>query len=126
MQAAIPDLALSEAAAIRAARGAWPRSKIMGITLAWVTMSGPGFNERPRLVWLVSVDPYGGAFVDGFPACGSYDYVVDFIDPDTGKMLAGTAAKVPGLRPLPVIGPAPGVASSNGCRPGPAPVTSRG
>lgn len=120
MRADVPHLARSEARAIRAALGAWPRSKIMGITLAWVTMSGPGFNERPRLVWLVSVDPYGGAFVEGTPACGTYDYIVDFIDPATGRMLVGTAAsKVTGLRPLPVIGPTPSIASSNSCPPGP-------
>jgi len=116
MQADVPHLARSEARAIHAALGAWPRSKIMGVTLAWVTMSGPGFNERPHLVWLVSVDPYGGAFVEGTPGCGTYDYIVDFIDPATGRMLVGTAAsKVPGLRPLPVIGPASSVAPSNGC-----------
>ena len=120
MQADVPHLARSEARAIHAALGAWPRSKIMGITLAWVTMSGPGFNERPRLVWLVSVDPYGGAFVEGTPACGTYDYIVDFIGPATGRMLVGTAAsKVTGLRPLPVIGPTPSIASSNSCPPGP-------
>jgi hypothetical protein len=122
MRADVPHLARSQAAAIRAAIGAWPRSKIMGVTLAWVTMSGPGFNQHPRLVWLVSVDPYGGAYVEGSPACGSYDYIVDFIDPATAQMLVGTAAAgVHGLRPLPVIGAIPTAASGNSC-PGSAPL----
>jgi hypothetical protein len=83
-------------------------------------MDGPGFNHRSRLVWLVSVDPYGEAFVEGLPACGSYDYIIDLIDPVTTKVLVGTAVShVPGLRPLPVIGPAPYVTPGRGCHLGP-------
>jgi hypothetical protein len=114
MRAAVPRLARSEAAAIQAAleydrRG----SQVIGITLAWVTMAGPGFNHRPRLV---SVDPYGGAFVEDLPACGSYDYLIDFIDPASGRVLVGTAdSHARGLRPLPVIGPAPHVTPGTGC-----------
>lgn len=121
MRAAVPRLARSEAAAIRAAleydrRG----SRVVGVTLAWVTMDGPGFNQRPRLVWLVSVDPYGGAFVEGLPVCGSYDYLIDFIDPASGRVLVGTAdSHARGLRPLPVIGPVPDVTPGTGCHLGP-------
>ena len=121
MRAAVPRLARSEAAAIRAAleydrRG----SRVIGVTLAWVTMDGPGFNQRPRLVWLVSVDPYGGAFVEDLPACGSYDYIIDFIDPVSARVLVGTAdSHAQGLRPLPVIGPAPHVTPGTGCHLGP-------
>lgn len=121
MHAAVPRLARSEAAAIRAAleydrRG----SQVIGITLAWVTMDGPGFNQRPRLVWLVSVDPYGGAFVEDLPACGSYDYIIDFIDPVSARVLVGTAdSHARGLRPLPVIGPAPHVTPGTACHLGP-------
>jgi hypothetical protein len=83
-------------------------------------MDGPGFNQRPRLVWLVSVDPYGGAFVEDLPACGSYDYIIDFIDPVSARVLVGTAdSHARGLRPLPVIGPAPHVTPGTGCHPGP-------
>jgi hypothetical protein len=118
MRAAVPQLARSEAAAMRAALAYDRRgSRIMGITLARVTMYGPGFNHRPRLVWLVSVDPYGGAYIEGIPACGSYDYIIDFIDPATAKVLVATAdSHARGLRPLPVIGPAPHIASSVRCQ----------
>jgi hypothetical protein len=118
MRAAVPHLARSEAAAVHAALAYdRPGSRSMGITLARVTMYGPGFNHRPRLVWLVSVDPYGGAFIQGLPACGSYDYIIDFIDPSTAKVLVATAdSHARGLRPLPVIGPAPHTASSARCQ----------
>jgi len=121
MRAVVPRLARSEAAAIRAALEYARRgSQVVGITLAWATMDGPGFNQRRRLVWLVSVDPYGGAFVEGLPACRSYDYLIDFIDPASGRVLVGTAdshARGPG--PLPVIGPAPHVTPDTGCHLGP-------
>ena len=118
MRAAVPHLTRSEAAAVHAALAYdRPGSRIMGITLARVIMYGPGFNHRPRLVWLVSVDPYGGAYIEGLPACGSYDYIIDFIDPATAKVLVATAdSHARGLRPLPVIGPAPHAASSARCQ----------
>ena len=95
-------------------------SQVLGMTLARVQGAGPGFRQ-PRLTWLVSVDPFGGAYGAGGPPCGADDFYVAFVDPVTGKWIMATAGTAPGLRPLPVLGPKPTVAPGTRCEHGPVP-----
>ncbi len=83
-------------------------SKLLGLSLARVRGFGFGTDmTRAQLAWLVSVDPYGGAYGAGGPACGRITYDVEFIDPGTGQWLMALAGRQPGARPLPRLGPTP-------------------
>ncbi|HWG15544.1 MAG TPA: hypothetical protein VG268_19960 [Streptosporangiaceae bacterium] len=103
--------AQSQAAALRTALAQEPHgTQILGLTLARVKGFGFGTDmTRPQLAWLVSVDPYGGAYGAGGPACGKINYDVEFVDPGTGQWLMATSGRKPGLKPLPVLGPTPRV-----------------
>jgi hypothetical protein len=101
------NLEQSEPKAMRAALAQEPHgSQILGMTLARVTGTGPFFS-KPQVAWLVSVDPYGGAYSVHGPACGTDNFVIDFIDPESGKWLMKSAGRAPGLRPMPALGPKP-------------------
>jgi hypothetical protein len=101
--------AASRAAAIRTARSQLPHgSMVLGVSLARVKGFGFGPDRsRSQLVWLVSVDPYGGAYGAGGRACGRISFDIEFIDPATGQWLMATAGRQQGLRPLPQLGPTP-------------------
>jgi hypothetical protein len=123
-QGAVADLARSETAAMRTALAQQPRgSKVLGMTLARIRGPGPGFHQS-RLTWLVSVDPYGGAFSVNGPACGMDNFVVEFVDPVNGTWLMAMTGAAPGLRPLPALGPKPTVAPGTRCLPVPGPRSS--
>ena len=112
--------AQSQAAALRTALAQEPHgSQILGLTLARVQGFGFGSDmSRAQLAWLVSVDPYGGAYGAGGPACGRLSFVVEFIDPATGQWLMATSGKQSGLRPIPALGPTPStVQPSRSCGP---------
>jgi hypothetical protein len=105
VRAAVADLAASKATAIRAALAQHrPGSKVLGVTLARVEGHRIGF-ARAKAVWLVSVDPYGGAYGTGGPACGADNFVIEIIDPATGRWITGAAGRAPGVPPLPILGP---------------------
>ena len=106
---ALPHPGASQAAALRSALAQEPPgSKVLGLSLARVKGFGFGSDmTRSQLAWLVSVDPYGGAYGAGGPACGRINYDVEFIDPGTGRWLMAAAGRQPGLAPLPVLGPTP-------------------
>ena len=101
--------AASQAAALRTALAQVPRgSKVLGLSLARVKGFGFGSNmARSQLAWLVSMDPYGGAYGAGGRACGRISFDIEFIDPATGTWLMATTGRWPGLRPLPQLGPTP-------------------
>ena len=101
--------ARSRAAALRAALAQEPHgSQILGVSLARVQGFGFGSDmTRAQLAWLVSVDPYGGAYGGGGPACGRVNYVIELIDPGTAQWLMTLSGRQPGLRPLPALGPTP-------------------
>jgi hypothetical protein len=109
---ALPNAAQSEAMAVRTALTQEPRgSQLLGLTLARVKGFGFGADmSQAEQVWLVSVNPFGGSYVSGNPACGRLSYVVEFIDPATGRWLMTASGKQPGLPPLPLLGPAPTLA----------------
>jgi hypothetical protein len=115
-RAVIPDLTKSRTTAIRVALAQHrPGSKVLGVTLARVQGHLIGF-EQARIVWLVSVDPYGGAYGSGGPACGTDNFVIEVIDPATGKWIMGSAGRAPGVPPLPVLGPKPRLSSGEHCQ----------
>jgi hypothetical protein len=117
---ALAHPAQSRAAALRTALAQEPRgSKVLGLTLARVKGFGFGSDmSRYQLAWLVSVDPYGGAYGAGGPACGRVSYVVELVDPGTGQWLMTESGRQPGLAPLPVLGPTPSpVQPSPSCGP---------
>ena len=123
---AVPDLARSEAAAMHAALVQQSRgSEVLGVTLARVQGAGPDLRQ-PRLMWLVSVDPFGGAYGSGGPPCGADDFYVAFVDPGSGKWVMAMAGSAPGLRPLPLLGPKPSVAPGTRCEHRPVPVPGGG
>ena len=101
--------AASQEAALRTALRQEPRgTQIMGLSLARVRGFGFGTDmTRSQLAWLVSVDPYGGAYGAGNKACGRITYDVEVIDPVTGGWLTATAGRQPGMEPLPILGPTP-------------------
>ena len=101
--------AASQEAALRTARLREPRgTQIMGLSLARVKGFGFGTDmTRSQLAWLVSVDPYGGAYGAGNKACGRITYDVEIIDPVTGGWLTAAAGRQPGMEPLPILGPTP-------------------
>lgn len=99
--------AQSQAAALRTALGREPRgSKVLGLTLARLEGFGPDLSRYP-LAWLVSVDPYGGDYSASGPGCGQANYVVEFIDPASGRWLSAQSGHQPGLPSLPALGPSP-------------------
>src|SRR5262249_26804942 len=106
---ALAHPAASQAAALRTALAQLPHgSKVLGLSLARVKGFGFGTDlSRSQLAWLVSVDPYGGAYAAGGPACGRISFDIEFIDPATGQWLMATAGRQTGLRPLPQLGPTP-------------------
>jgi hypothetical protein len=86
-------------------------SKVLGLSLARVKGFGFGTDmSRARLAWLVSVDPYGGAYGAGGRACGRISFDIEFIDPATGQWLMSKTGRQPGLRPVPQLGPTPSLA----------------
>jgi hypothetical protein len=105
--------AASQAAALRTALAQLPHgSKILGLSLAQVKGFGFGSDRsRSQLAWLVSVDPYGGAYgAGGSLGCGRITYDVELIDPGTGQWLMATSGRQPGMTPLPILGPTPTLA----------------
>jgi hypothetical protein len=115
--------AASQAAALRTALAQEPRgSKVLGLSLARVKGFDFGSNmTQSQLAWLVSIDPYGGAYGAGGRACGRISFNVEFIDPATGKWLMATTGRQPGLRPLPQLGPTPSTVQPSPSCGGPAP-----
>jgi hypothetical protein len=101
--------AQSGAAALATALAHEPqRSQILGLSLAQVKGFGFGSDmSRSQLAWLVSVDPYGGAYAAGGPACGRLNYVVELVDAGTGQWLMTSSGRQPGLPALPELGPTP-------------------
>jgi hypothetical protein len=104
--------AASQARAVRTALSRLPHgSKVLGLSLARVKGFGFGTDmSRTQLAWLVSVDPYGGAYGAGGRACGRISFDIEFIDPATGQWLMSTTGRQPGLRPVPQLGPTPSLA----------------
>jgi hypothetical protein len=103
----------SQAAALRAALAQQPHgSQVLGLTLARVQGFGSALKGA-TLVWLVSVDPFGGSYVVGNPACGRLSFVVEFIEPDTGRWLMTSSGRQAGLPPIPLLGPMPSPAAPN-------------
>jgi hypothetical protein len=116
LRAMVPDPATSKAAAMRVALAQHrPGSKVLGVTLARVRGRLAGL-ARARVVWLASVDPYGGEYGAGGPPCGADNSVIEVIDPATGKWIMGSAGKAPGVRPLPVLGPRPRLSPGEHCQ----------
>jgi hypothetical protein len=115
--------AASQADALRTALAQEPRgSKVLGLSLARVKGFDFGSNmTQSQLAWLVSIDPYGGAYGAGGRACGRISFNVAFIDPATGKWLMATTGRQPGLRPLPQLGPTPSTVQPSPSCGGPAP-----
>jgi hypothetical protein len=102
--------AQSQAAALRTALSREPRgSKVLGLTLARLKGFGSDPSRYP-LAWLVSVDPFGGDYSANGPGCGQANYVVEFIDPGSGRWLSAQSGHQPGLPSLPPLGPSPGPA----------------
>ncbi|HEX4257250.1 MAG TPA: hypothetical protein VH089_19315 [Streptosporangiaceae bacterium] len=105
--------AASQARAVRTALSQLPHgSKVLGLSLARVQGFGFGTDRsRAQLAWLVSVDPYGGAYgAGGSLGCGRITYDVELIDPDTGQWLMATSGRQSGMPPLPILGPTPSLA----------------
>jgi len=97
-------------------------SKVLGLSLARVKGFGFGTDRsRSQLAWLVSVDPYGGAYGAGGRACGRISFDIEFIDPATGQWLLTTTGRQPGLRPVPQLGPTPSPVQPSPSCGGPAP-----
>jgi hypothetical protein len=105
--------AQSQVAALRAALAQQPHgSQVLGLTLARVRGFGSGLSQA-TLVWLVSVDPFGGSYVAGNPACGRLSFVVEFIEPDTSRWLMTSSGRQAGLPPIPPLGPTPSPVAPN-------------
>jgi hypothetical protein len=116
LRAVVPDLTRNKAAAMHAALAQHrPGSKVLGVTLARVRGHLIGFAQA-RVVWLVSVDPYGGGYGAGGPPCGAENFVIEVIDPATGKWIMGSAGRAPGIPPLPVLGPRPRPSPGEHCQ----------
>jgi hypothetical protein len=122
LRAVVPDLIRSKTTAMRVALAQYqPGSTVLGVTLARVQGRAMGF-ARARLVWLVSVDPYGGKYRSGGGlgagslSCGADNFVIEVIDPATGKWIMGSAGRAPGLPPLPVLGRRPRLPRGGHCR----------
>lgn len=115
--------AASQARAVRTALSQLPRgSKVLGLSLARVKGFGFGTDRsRSQLAWLVSVDPYGGAYGAGGRACGRISFDIEFIDPATGHWLMTTTGRRPALRPVPQLGPTPSPVQPSPSCGGPAP-----
>ncbi len=115
--------AASQARAVRTALSQLPRgSKVLGLSLARVKGFGFGTDRsRSQLAWLVSVDPYGGAYGAGGRACGRISFDIEFIDPATGQWLMTTTGRQPDLRPVPQLGPTPSPVQPSPSCGGPAP-----
>jgi hypothetical protein len=82
-------------------------SKAIGVTLARVQARVAGLGT-PRVVWLVSIDPYGGAYPIGKTACSGTmiwpaNYVIDVVSV-TGQWLTEWTGHVRGVPELPVLG----------------------
>jgi hypothetical protein len=88
----IGDRARGEAAAVSVALSRHRSgSKAVGVTVARVQAPAAGLGT-PRVVWLVSVDPYGGEYPTGSTACSGAviwpaNYVIDVVGV-TGRWLA--------------------------------------
>lgn len=116
LRAVVPDLTRSKTTAMHAALAQHrPGSKVLGVTLARVRGHLIGAPQA-RVVWLVSVDPYGGGYGAGGPPCGADNYVIEVINPATGKWIMGAAGRAPGIPPLPVLGPRPHLSSGERCQ----------
>lgn len=104
----IGDRARLEAAAVRVALARHRSgSKAVGVTLARAQARAPGLGTA-RVVWLVSIDPYGGAYPTGSAACSGTmiwpaNYVVDVVSV-TGEWLTEWVGHVRGVPDLPVLG----------------------
>jgi hypothetical protein len=104
----IADRARREAAAVSVALSRHRSgSKAVGVTLARVQAPAAGLGA-PRVVWLVSIDPYGGEYPTGSTACSGAviwpaNYVIDVVSV-TGRWLARWAGHVRGVPELPVLG----------------------
>ena len=97
----------SQAAALRTTLNREPRgSKVLGLSLGRLKGFGADLSRYP-LAWLVSVDPYGGDYSANGPGCGQANYVVEFIDPGSGRWLSARSGHQSGLPPLPPLGPSP-------------------
>jgi hypothetical protein len=107
-RAAMRGLAHGEAVAVGVALARHrPRSQALGVTVARVQAHAAGLG-KPRVVWLVSVDPYGGEYPAGSTACSGAviwpaNYVIDVVRV-TGRWLARWAGHVRGVPELPVLG----------------------
>ncbi len=82
-------------------------SKAVAVTLARVQAPAAGLGTA-RVVWLVSIDPYGGAYPTGSAACSGTmiwpaNYVIDVVSV-TGRWLHEWAGHVRGVPDLPVLG----------------------
>lgn len=104
----IGDRARREAAAVSVALAHHRSgSKAVGVTLARVQARTAGLGTA-RVVWLVSIDPYGGAYPTGRTACSGtmiwpVNYVIDVVSV-TGRWLHEWAGHVRGVPELPVLG----------------------
>ena len=102
------DRARREAAAVSVALARHrSRSKAVAVTLARVQARTAGLGTA-RVVWLVSIDPYGGAYPTGSAACSGTmiwpaNYVIDVVSV-TGQWLTEWAGHVRGVPDLPVLG----------------------
>jgi hypothetical protein len=116
LYAVVPDLTRSKTTAMRVALAQHrPGSKVLGVTLARVRGHLIG-SAQARVVWLVSVDPYGGGYGAGGAPCGADNFVIEVINPATGKWIMGSAGKAPGVPPLPVLGPRPRPSPGEHCQ----------
>ena len=79
------------------------KSRVLGTALAYVTEQSLG---RHRLMWLVSLDLAGGLTNPGGPSTGAPgpdNFIIVFVDANTGKAGPATAGYSASLPPLPVI-----------------------
>lgn len=117
------NLAQSRATVMRSVLAHLPRgSQILGLTLAYVWE--PSFGRQSKLLWVVSADPYGLAYREDIRACGRADYDIFLESPGGGTPLVGMVGTWPGLRPLPVLGPAPALVPGQRCIGDLAPIPS--
>ncbi len=98
---------VGSAAAGRSALAWWRsrhnKSRVLGTALAYVTEQSLG---RHRLMWLVSLDLAGGLTNPGGPSTGAPgpdNFIIVFVDANTGKAGPATAGYSGLLPPLPVI-----------------------
>jgi hypothetical protein len=108
------NLARSRATVMRSVLAQLPHgSQILGLTLAYVWE--PSFGRQSKLLWVVSADPYGLAYREDIRACGREDYDIFLESLGGGTPLVGMVGTWPGLRPLPVLGPAPALVPGQRC-----------